>query len=282
MTLHDWLQDWLELYVDPSALAENTKRCYHRAVRAVPDALGVQPLSELSPLDLRRWLLQVAQSTPRAAQLDRVMLSRSLTVAAKLGLCRAGMVDGDVCPKIVHKPRKTDVLSAEQLRDYMAAAAATPCAPVLMLCCCGLRRGEAMGARWENVDLKAGTLAIVGQRQTHELMPLKSEASRRVIALPPKVIELLRKMPRHISGWICDVSQTTVYKSHMAALDAAGLPHVTLHALRHSMATICAMKGEPIKLIQAALGHSHYSLTADLYADHLPPVAAVTGRFLAV
>lgn len=280
MKLGEWLSTWLELYVDPSALAESTKKCYHRAVRAVPEDLCVVPLQELSALDLRRWLLQVAKQTPRAAQLDRVMLSRSLTIAAKLGLCRPGMVDSDVCPQVVHKAKKTDVLTAEQLRDYMAAAAATPCAPVLLLCCCGLRRGEAMGARWEHIDLKAGTLAITGQRQVHELLPLKSEASRRVIALPPKVLELLRSWPRNFCGWVCDVSQTTVYKSHRAALAAAGLPHVTLHALRHSMATICAMRGEPIKLIQAALGHAHYSLTADLYADHLPPVADVTGRFL--
>lgn len=280
MLMGEWLSTWLELYVDPSKLAENTKKCYHRAVRAVPDALAVQPLEQLSPLDLRRWLLLIAKTTPRAAQLDRTTLSRALTIAAKLGLCRPGLVDADVCPQIEHEPKKTDVLSADQLRRYMAAATKSKAAPVLLLCCCGLRRGEAMGARWDALDLQAGTLAVVGQRQDHDLLPLKSASALRVIALPQDVLQLLRSWPRSFDGWLCSCSQQVVYREHRKVLAAEGLPPITLHGLRHTMATIAAMRGEPIKLIQAALGHAHYSLTADLYADHLPPVAAVTGRFL--
>ena len=280
MTLGMWLQDWLELYVDPSNLAQNTKKCYHRAVRAVPEALAGQSLQELSPLDLRRWLLQVAQQTPRAAQLDRVMLSRSLKIAAKLGFCRAGMIDEDVCPQIVHEAKKTAVLTADEMRRYMAAAAQTDIAPILMLCCCGCRRGEAMGARWTDLDLKAGTLAMTVQRQDREPLPLKSKAAHRVILLPPQLLDVLRAWPRSFDGWLCSCSQQVVYKRHRQLLADQHLPVVTLHGLRHSMATIAAMHGEPIKFIQAALGHSHYALTADLYADHLPPIAAVTGRFL--
>lgn len=273
MKLGEWLSTWLELYVDPSGLAENTKKCYHRAVRAVPDALRVQPLEQLSPLDLRRWLLLIAQTTPRAAQLDRVMLSRSLTVAAKLGLCRAGLVDPDVCPQIVHKPRKALILNAEQLTRYMAAAATTDVASVLLLCCCGCRRGEAMGARWEDLDLIRGTLTISVQRQDHEALPLKTAAAHRCIALPRLVQETLQGMPRPIQGgWLCSCTQNEVYRVHHRILSAEDLPRITLHGLRHTVATLAAMTGEPIKAIQGALGHAHYAVTADLYADHLPPI----------
>lgn len=278
MTLGAWLDTWMELYVIPAKRADSTKAMYRRAVAAVPDQLRQVELEQLSPLDLRRWLLAVAEETPRAAQLDRVMLHRALTVGAKLGLCRPGMVDDDVCPQIDHAAAETAILTADEMHRYMAAAATMETAPVLLLCCCGLRRGEAMGVRWEAVDLRAGTLAIVGQRQTDQLLPLKSAASRRVIALPDQVVTLLASWPRSISGWVCDATQQRVYRDHRRVLAGAGLPYVTLHGLRHSMATMAAMRGEPIKLIQAALGHAHYALTADLYAAHLPPVAAVTGR----
>lgn len=289
MLLGDWLETWLELYVDPSALAENTKKCYHRAVRAVlsicppldrsAGILSDTPLEELSPLALRRWLLAVAKETPRAAQLDRVMLSRALTVAAKLGLCRPGLIDEDVCPQIVHEPRKALVLDADQMRRYMAAAAQTDVAPVLLLCCCGLRRGEAMGARWQDVDLAAGVLRVEVQRQDDVALPLKSRASHRAIALPASVLAVLRRWPRS-DCWLCDCTQKHMYAVHHRIVTALGLPAVTPHGLRHSMATIAAMHGEPIKCIQAALGHAHYGLTADLYANHLPDVAAVTANFL--
>ena len=125
------------------------------------------------------------------------------------------------------------MLDSEQMRAYMAAAAKTEAAPILLLCCCGCRRGEAMGARWENIDLRQNTLAIVGQRVGNELRPLKTEASVRVIQLPPCVTVIMKQQRRHLAGWICDISQQRVYTSHRAALAAAKLPRVTLHGLRH-------------------------------------------------
>ena len=51
---------------------------------------------------------------------------------------------------------------------------------------------------------------------------------------------------------------------------------MTLHGLRHSFATAAVQQGVPIKVLQAALGHAKYQLTADLYADHLPERSTVS------
>ena len=65
---------------------------------------------------------------------------------------------------------------------------------------------------------------------------------------------------------------------HQAILAALGLPEaVTLHGLRHSFATAAAEK-IPIKVLQEALGHSEYKLTADLYAGHHLPSAVAAAR----
>lgn len=281
MTLGEWLTAWLELYVYPNRLAPSTKACYNRAVASVPRELCSLALSELSVLSIRRWLLEVARNHPRAAQLDRVMILQALRVAEKAGEAPRGRFDPELLPQIDHQPTKAAVLDSEQMRAYMEAASRTEAAPILLLCCCGLRRGEAMGARWEHFDPKAGTLAIVGQRVGGELRPLKTKASARVIALPPLVKVILQQQPRYISGWICDISQQRVYAAHRAALVAAGLPHVTLHGLRHSFATLAVVDGVPMKLVQGALGHAHFAVTADLYADHLPSVSAVSARLYA-
>lgn len=279
MTLGEWLAQWMELYVLPVDLAENTKKCYNRAVRAVPPELSSRDLHELSPLDLRRWLLQVAKEHPRAAQLDRVMLHKALTLAYKAGEASPSLCDPDLFPQVKHKPAKAAVLNSEQLRAYLRAAAQVEHGLVLMLMVCGLRRSEALGARWEAVDLSAGTLSVVGQRLpgSHELMPLKSAAAYRAIELPHQLTVILRRMPRPIGGgWLCDISHSTVYKLHEQVLHDADLPRVTLHGLRHSFATTAVQQGVPIKVLQAALGHARYQLTADLYADHLPSVSAVS------
>lgn len=279
-TLGQWLETWLELYVDPSDLALSTKKCYHRAVRAVlRSSLSDILLAELTALDVLPWLLQVAKETPRAAQLDRVMLSRALKVAGKLNLCQRDIIDPDTCPKTSHKAAEAVILDSDQLRAYMRAAASSPAAPVLLLCCCGLRRSEARGLRWDRVDLQTGVIAIEGQRrgQGRELLPLKTKASYRQLELPTFLVEVLRSWPRSLDGWVCGLTEQRVYKEHKRLISALGLPPCTLHGLRHSFATHAAQQGTAIKLLQATLGHAHYSLTADLYAAHLPSLSRVAG-----
>lgn len=279
MTLGNWLEMWMELYIWPTSLANSTKKGYNRSVRAVSaSALASIQLQELTPLDLRRWLLCVAAETPRAAQLDRVMLSRALRIAAKLGYCRADLMDAELCPPIDHKAGKATILTLPQLRVYMAAAAATDVAPPLMLMCCGLRRGEAMGARWEYIDLQRGTLLVAGQRSTcdqTEQAPLKSASARRLVELPPDLLAILRRWPRDFSGWVCSCGPHKLYTVHRRLLADRRLPPITLHGLRHSFATAAAAGGVPIKVLQVALGHAKYQLTADLYADHLPSICSV-------
>ena len=104
-TLGEWLETWLEYYVEPSALASSTKACYNRAVRAVPASLGSIWVIDIAPLDCLCWIQSVARTHPRAAQLDRVMLSRALLVARKLHLtdcvCSADDIDAGDFPNAI-------------------------------------------------------------------------------------------------------------------------------------------------------------------------------------
>ena len=83
-----------------------------------------------------------------------------------------------------------------------------------------------------------------------------------------------------IDGTVTDRFPTTpelMRKDHLFAIRSAHLPPVTIHGLRHTMATLSAGAGCPMKLLQSALGHSTYQLTADLYAAHLLPPSAAPG-----
>ena len=144
-TLGEWLMVWLEHYIYPSGLAQSTKDCYNRAVQAVPQILSDVALADLSPLDCLLWVQDVARVYPRAAQLDRVMLARALLVARKLHLTDC-VLDADTCPTPIHHAAQAAVLTLPELRRYMEAASTMETASVLLLCCCGFRRGEALGA----------------------------------------------------------------------------------------------------------------------------------------
>lgn len=273
-TLGEWLTVWLEHYVEPSSLAPSTKKCYNRAVRAVPADLSLVDMRFLSPLDCLFWIQDVARVYPRAAQLDRVMLSRALLVARKLHLTDC-VLDDDTCPQVVHHAQKAVVLTLPELLRYMEAASTMDSAPVLLLCCCGLRRGEALAAG--RADLSAdGILTVQHQRgDSRELRPLKSKHSYRRIALPDNVLDCIRKRPLTLSGLFYEGSMHKVYTDHHGITQGLSLPPVTLHGLRHSVATAAVLGGEPVKLVQGCLGHASFALTADLYADHLPDTSAV-------
>lgn len=275
MTLGEWLETWLSLYVDPSGLAESTKACYHRAVNAIPTALASHDLTTLTALDLMPWLVSVARTHPRAAQLNRAMASKALKTARKLGLCPGCVIDQDTLPKAPHRPKQTQILTIEQARTYLQAAKASPCYPLLALCLCGLRRGEALGARWS--DLQDGYLMVTRQRirinRAYKVAPLKTSRSERGIRLPEQLLRELELCPRAITGWIVDTTPEKLQKEHRRILAMCRLPNVTLHGLRHTFAAAAAEQGRPMKHLQMALGHSKVKLTADLYADHLSPLS---------
>lgn len=277
MELGKWLDTWIALYVEPSGLAASTKAMYCRAVEAVPLELAQHDLRTLSALDLLPWLLSVAAKHPRAAQLDRQMLSRSLGLAAKLQLCSAGIVDPDTLPMPRHQPKRAVVLQAVEAAAYVAEArrGGYRCGLLLILCLvCGLRRGEALGLQRRDIDA-AGVLQVVRQRQRirghYGAVPLKSASARRALQLPADVLAWVSSAPRCLGGWVVDATPEQMQADHVAILTAAGLPRCTIHGLRHTMATMAAGAGVSIKLLQVALGHAHYGLTADLYAGHAYP-----------
>lgn len=277
MILKDYLTKWLETFVRPFRAA-NTVACYQRAIDALPAPVLQCDLQTLDALTIQCALNTQAMQHPRAAQLTFAMLHAALAKAEQLRIIdRTPMVG---CIKPAHDPAQAAVLDPAQLAAYLQAAANQPGFVLLLLMAtCGLRRSEALGLQWRDIDLQAATLTICRQRlrQQHgyQAAPLKSRAAHRVLPIPDGVLCMLQQLradqrERAFAGWVCDLTPEALRKSHRAALAAAGLPlGVTLHGLRHSMATIAAANGTPMRILQGILGHAKYDLTANLYAGHL-------------
>ncbi|OKI16311.1 hypothetical protein A6A08_26150 [Nocardiopsis sp. TSRI0078] len=161
----------------------------------------------------------------------------------------------------------------------------------------GLRRGEVVGLRWEDVDLERGTVRVVRQLQAHrgrglvEVAP-KSAASRRTLMVDHTTVGVLRRhqwrqqqeAEDHGRVWGPGGYVFTAAGGGVLALErlsrmfrklntASGLPPVRLHDLRHGAATLALAAGVELKVVQAMLGHASIVLTADTYASVLPQVA---------
>ncbi|WP_436888382.1 tyrosine-type recombinase/integrase [Nocardiopsis dassonvillei] len=189
------------------------------------------------------------------------------------------------------------VWTVEQTRQFLDFVSDHPLYALFHLAVMtGLRRGEVVGLRWEDIDLAHGTVGVVRQLQTHpgqgmvESEP-KSAASRRTLMLDHTTLGVLRRhrhrqqtqATEHCLDWARGYVFTAMRGGPMAPerlsrlfrrLNAAsGLPPVRLHDLRHGAATLALAAGVELKVVQAMLGHASIVLTADTYASVLPEVA---------
>ena len=165
----------------------------------------------------------------------------------------------------------------------------------------GLRRGEAAGLEWPEVDLTAGSIAVVRQRisiagQIVEDTP-KSDAGTRVISLDQQTVAVLRA---HRKQQIADrlaagkkwIDSGKVFSAEDGSpLDPndisdrfevltieAGLPPIRLHDLRHGAASLLLASGANMKEVQETLGHSNMSLTANTYTSIYPELSVAAAE----
>lgn len=160
----------------------------------------------------------------------------------------------------------------------------------------GIRRGEALGLRWEDVDLEAGVLRVAQQLvETPDGLrfgPPKTRSGSRAVPLDAETVHVL---VRHLDsqrgeraawgpawvdlGLVFTREDGTMlrpeYVSHLfpRLSRQAGLDRIRLHDLRHTSASLALAAGVPMKVVSERLGHSSTVITADLYTHVVPTLA---------
>ena len=209
------------------------------------------------------------------------------------------------CKAPVTRPKEMQVLTGEEIQRLLIQAKEDGCFELLLLeLSTGLRRGEILALRWDDLDFRTGTLRIERQVQRIQgklaVSQPKTRASCRSILLPAPVLEILAQYRQSVSShWMfpspkkedSPLDPAAVRKKLSAVLKRAGCPAARFHDLRHSCATIMLYLGYSLKDIQTWLGHSNYNFTADTYlhpassahqqmastlADHLPALQGLT------
>jgi integrase len=202
------------------------------------------------------------------------------------------------------------ILSPAQARHFLDFVRPDRlCALYVLALHCGLRQGELLGLRWEDVDLEGGKLtvrfALQRIRGVLQLVDLKSASSYREVALSMPVVDAFRTHqrrqhaerlssgPRWIDGDYVFASPrgapldgSGVSKGFRRALAAAGLDGLRFHDLRHSCTSFLLAQGYDPRTVADMLGHSQVRLTLEAYAHSLPArrreAADAMGRLLAL
>ncbi|HEY3034212.1 MAG TPA: tyrosine-type recombinase/integrase, partial [Streptosporangiaceae bacterium] len=321
-TVARWLRFWL---ISRTSIRPSTLRSYHHHVDAhlIPH-LGRLQLDELTGRHVATMFRTLAATptgrgrppTPGTLHRIRATLRAALNAAVREGLrsdnpARHVELPG---PRRPHAEVWTNqqitawreqgqrpivaVWTAQQLAAFLATITDDRLYPMWWLIALrGLRRGEAAGLRWCDLDLHAGTLTIAQQRiaygTTVHVGPPKTAASRRSIALDHATVRLLREHRRHQqterdaagdrwqdSGYLFTTADGSplhpdwLTRRFRRLVTASGLPPVRLHDLRHGAASVALAAGADLKTVQAMLGHASIVLTADTYTSVLPELLA--------
>ena len=283
-----WFQDYAKIKVRPSS--HQTYQGYiHNHIR--PN-IGDIPLEKLTSLDLQKLYKKLlttgrvdrleAKRQPKGLSAKTVrnihqILSSALKLAQEQRLILTNPAEGCALPRVEHQEMKT--LTTVQLASFFREARESGVFELYYLeLGTGLRRGELLGLKWEDIDLERGDLRVRRQvsRINGEVVeaPLKTKNAYRTLPLAEDTVSVLREQRRKVgnSPWVFPspnggpISPDSVLHMLHRVLKRAGLPKVRFHVLRHTFATLALQNGVDVKTVSGMLGHFSAGFTLDTYA----------------
>lgn len=294
LTVEKWLTYWLE-HIVSAKNTPNTQRTYRTYVtRYIVPLIGHHRLDRLTPEQIHgAWQKLMTEGCPgkenakplssTSAHQAHVILSRALKVAMARGLVtRNAATYGDAPPV---RNEAFEVLNEAQARAVLATSRGKRnAARYTVAFSLGLRQGEALALRWSDLDLDARLMQVRHSlsRITGEglrLGPTKSKRERTIVIPAPLLAELkahriAQNAERLAAGsWWEDgdfvftrmdgrpIDGKDDWRAWRALLDEAGVPHVRLHAARHTAATMLLAQDVPVKVAMEILGHTKSSMT---------------------
>ncbi len=300
ITLAEYLKQWLSDYVETN-LAQKTFEGYRVNIEShIIPSIGNILLQKLQPINIQKFYKEKLEngrvdgkgglSAKSVLYIHRV-LRKALDQAVKMQLIPRNVADAVTPPKV--KQFKASFLDENQVKEMLEAFQPTKIhIPVLLAAGVGLRRGEALGLQWKDIDFQNKTVSI-----SRSLLPSKkglifhepkTENSNRVLILPQTILDELQNHKelqdniKNIAGNAYhDNDLVTCYEdgspinpasfSHTFArtLKRKNLGHIRFHDLRHANATLMLKYNIPSKVASERLGHSSIGITLDLYSHVL-------------
>ena len=301
MTVEVWFRKWLDIYSKPKVRI-STWESYNSVFRRhIAPTIGHLLLKDLRPEHLQ----QLYNDKLANGRVDGKGGLSATTVSYIHAVLHQGFKQAVLeqlvfrnVAESVNKPKKkrheVTPLTIDEVNTLLTTAREDRLFPALLVeWGTGLRRGELLGLKWPDVDLKRGQVmvrqSLIRTRQGLIFSEPKTPKSRRTIPLPAEVTTELRRHKKaqaeekllfgqdygkdnlvfcNPDGRPYDPRWFT--RQFERLLQVAGLPRITFHDMRHSHATMLLVLKENTKVVAERLGHSTVAMTLDTYSHIIP------------
>lgn len=303
VSVRDYTATWVSIGLKAGSQKDSTKALYSTLARVhiLPSALGPLGLGQVRPSDVQSFILALRESGKSESTVRQIY-----TVLR--AIFEAALVDGMVARNVVaavKRPsvtrRETRSLAPTEVVALLEQSDKTSYGLIIRLMAyTGLRRGEAVALRWEDVDFESMTVNVRGSINRVAgvgliTTPPKTTQSRRTVYIADELGKALRA---HKEGQASErrrlgplweerglvfttsggsggrvsggkpVDPRNVLRAVKEGARAAGLNEeaaVNVHTLRHSAASAMLVGGVPLLTVSRMLGHSSVSITGDIY-----------------
>ena len=270
--------------------APATQATYRIVAGKLRIKLGGVRVGEATPVRIDAALRSMSNiHGPVMARQAKTILSGGLQLAVMANVLGANPVREVQPIKSKRPPKGAPALTADQLRDLLTKLRTSEycrkhdlVGPFTLFIATGLRRGELLGLRWSDFDETAGTIAVTGKveriagKGLIRVEVTKTAAGRRTLALPSFAVDALRQrrslpfLGEHPVIMFSSTAGTwrdpnNFGREWRKVRDELGVPDVTTHSFRKTLATLIDDRGLSARVGADHLGHSKVSMTQDVY-----------------
>ena len=273
MPFGEYIDYWYRNFCELSIAATTHLKYENDIYKHIIPGIGKLPLASLKKSDLEKFYAEQMKS----GNLDRNGVGdkklsgaviRSMHTRIKCALDQAlkeGLVNRNEavgCKLPPKKNKEIEVLSHEEIARLLIQAKEEGFYELILLgLATGMRRGELLGLKWDDINFMTGELSIRREYTTlgsdYIISTPKTKSSVRSVHLPQSVLNILGEYRETVgSEW--------VFPSDM--LERAECNHIPFHGLRHIFSTMALENGLDIKTLSAVLGHSSAETTISVYS----------------
>lgn len=277
MTLREWTPMWLNAYKF-GTIKEHSYHQLELLVRRFPDNLMDMELVDIKPMHLQGFINQFSVGASKS-YMDkmRVLLHEMFSDALDNDLISRDPSVKLRIPQVIEKPRESFTEAEAQkivtfAMDYPYRRIAVA---VLVLLFTGIRRGELLGLKWDDITdntltVRRGVFQEGGKTMVEDYI-VKTSKSLRTLPLMPEVAHLVQSLPHH-GEFVFSTGNGTIWNPRNFSRDFGRFftalrdkyPEVRKlppHCCRHSFATLTLASGADVRIVQQLLGHSDINTT---------------------